>query len=333
MLKRYLVSLCLGISFLYGQASFADMQFVDRPDVQVFINKMVKKHGFDHNHLVSLFNTVKIRPQVIKSIKAPMEQIPWYSYQTIFLTQSRIQGGVDFWNKHSAALNKAEKIYGVPASIIVATIGVETKYGKNKGEYPVIDALTNIAFSSSTRSPFFKSELEEFLLLTREQHLNPLTIKGSYAGAMGQPQFMPSSYRYYAVSFSGKQSIDLTNNVEDIIVSIANYYKKHGWKTNQPVAIPTTLAKNKSPVTVDKLTADKITKYHLAQQGIYPKKELPANQSFKMIELRNHTGNEYWVGMHNFEVIKRYNPSNLYAMVVYQLSYHIQNLRSKTHHG
>ncbi len=335
MLKRYFAIICLGLtSFFYSQLSLADTNFVDRPDVQSFINKMVVKHGFQQNQLVWLFNNVKIRPQVMRSIRAPIEQQPWYDYQTIFITESRIREGVDFWNKHAATLAKAEKIYGVPASIIVATIGVETKYGKNKGEYPVIDALTNIAFSNSPRAPFFRSELEEFLLLVREQHLNALTIKGSYAGAIGQPQFMPSSYRYYAVNFSGNGRIDLSNNVEDIIGSIANYYKKHGWKTNQPVAIPTRVAKNRYSRTLSEaLLQAKVDKNHLAQYGIYPNQEPPSNQALKIIELQNHQGNEYWVGLHNFDVIKRYNPSNLYAMAVYQLSYHIKDLRGRTHHG
>ena len=137
----------------------------------------------------------------MKKVRAPLEQRPWHTYQMLFVTEWRIRKGVEFWEKHEEVLSKVEKKYGVPASIIVATIGVETKYGLHTGEYPVIDALTNIAFSGSTRANFFKSELEEFLLLTREQHLDPLKVLGSYAGAIGQPQFMPSSYRHYAVPY------------------------------------------------------------------------------------------------------------------------------------
>src|SRR6185295_2981427 len=151
--------------------------------------------------------SVKIRPTVIKSIKAPLEQHPWYTYRKLFVTEWRIQQGIVFWNQYHDVLTTVEKKYGVPSSIIVATLGIETKYGQHTGEYPVIDALANIGFSNTPRAPFFRSELEEFLLLTREQKLNPLKVMGSYAGAIGQPQFMPSSYRRYAVSFQGHSKI------------------------------------------------------------------------------------------------------------------------------
>ena len=216
MFKRIL--LLLGV--LLSLSVHADeTPFVDRPEVQEFIQKMVKKHKFKEKELVKLFDSVKVRPTVMKKVRSPLEQRPWHTYQMLFVTEWRIRKGVEFWEKHKDVLSKVEKKYGVPASIIVATIGVETKYGLHTGEYPVIDALTNIAFSGSTRSNFFKSELEEFLLLSREQHLDPLKVMGSYAGAIGQPQFMPSSYRHYAVSYRGHSKIDLSNNIDDIIAA------------------------------------------------------------------------------------------------------------------
>ena len=280
---------------------------------------MVKRHGFQKAELENIFQSVKIRPRVMQSIRAPLEQQPWYNYQALFITESRIRQGVDFWNRYSSELKKAEKMYGVPASIIVATIGVETKYGKNKGEYPVIDALTNISFSDSPRASYFRSELEEFLLLCREQHLNPLNIKGSYAGAIGQPQFMPSSYRHFAVNFSGNDKIDLSENIADIIGSIANYYKKHGWSTNQPVVIPALIEKNKYQYYLTKTQNNPITRNDFSRFGILPYSPIPSDQKIKIIELQGYHGNEYWLSMHNFDVIKRYNASNLYAMAVYQL--------------
>jgi len=311
MLQRFL-GLFWIIIFL-PQVALAS--FADQPNVKNFIDKMAAKHHFVKSELVTLFDQVKVRPVVIQSVKTPLEAKPWYVYQTLFVTQWRIREGVAFWNKYHEALERAEKKYGVPASIIVATIGVETKYGTNNGEHRVIDALSSIAFSNSPRAPFFRSELEQFLLLVREQHLNPLKVLGSYAGAIGQPQFMPSSYRYYAVNFSGNSKIDLTNNEIDVIGSIANYYNKHGWKTNQPVAERTHI----QPQPFNFLT-------HNNQPT------LPSfgNQKTKLIELKGYFGREYWIGYPNFAVIKRYNPSDLYAMAVYQLSYHISMLKGKT---
>ena len=174
----------------------------------------------------------------MRKIRAPLEKEPWNIYQHLFVTEWRVKQGVKYWERNDAALAHAEKKYGVPASIIVATIGIETKYGLHTGKFRVIDSLSNIAFSKSSRAPFFRDELKEFLLLAREQHLNPAKVMGSYAGAMGQPQFMPSSYRRFAVSYHGRHQIDLSNNQLDIIASIANFYKLHGWETHKPIAVP-----------------------------------------------------------------------------------------------
>ena len=329
MLSRFLVLL---LSLLLCQFCVAkeNHDFVKRPAVKIFIDKMVKKHHFKKAALVKLFKSVKIRPSVVASINHPLEQRPWYTYERLFVTEWRIREGVVFWNKYHTALSHAEKKYGVPASVIVATIGVETKYGKHTGEYPVIDALANIAFSKSTRAKFFQSELEEFLLLTREQHLDPLKVMGSYAGAIGQPQFMPSSYRRYAVSYSGHAKIDLSHNEDDIIASIANYYQKFGWQKDEPIAIPASIVGNKYQFFLDKNNGVRMSSYStLRNYGIIPKEALATNQQFKLIELRGYWGNEYWLAFHNFGVIKRYNASDLYAMAVFQLSHYISDLREK----
>jgi membrane-bound lytic murein transglycosylase B len=332
MPNRIYLALCSGIfALLFCCYALADASFVQRADVQSFIDKMVHKYGFSKSELENIFSQVKIRPHVMQSIRQPLEAQPWYNYQTLFITESRIRGGVEFWNHHADELARAEKQYGVPASIIVATIGVETKYGKSKGEYPVIDALTNISFSDSPRRAYFLSELEEFLLLCREQHLNPLIVKGSYAGAIGQPQFMPSSYRHYAVNFSGNSKIDLSDNIPDIIGSIANYYQKHGWEANQMVVVPALIEKEKYRNYLTQKQKLTITKTDLQHYGIMPYTPVPANQKIKVIELQGYHGNEYWLSMHNFDVIKRYNASNLYAMAVYQLSYYIAALKEKEH--
>jgi membrane-bound lytic murein transglycosylase B len=304
--------------------------------VQNFIQHMVNQYHFNKQDLFILFNQVKLRPQVIQHISKPLEKEPWHTYQKLFVNEWRIEHGVQFWNKYRNALTKAEQIYGVPASIIVATIGIETKYGRHTGNYRVIDSLCNLAFShSSLRASFFKKELEEFLLLTREEKLNPLTIMGSYAGAIGQPQFMPSSYRNYAVNFSNSGKTDLINNEVDVIGSIANYYKKHGWSQYKPIALPGIVIGNKydylkhnnkfnSPILIT----------DLSKYGIAPKYKITNNTlTVKIIELENHDNKEYWLGFHNFDVIKRYNSSDLYAMAVFQLSTYITALKEQLNHG
>jgi membrane-bound lytic murein transglycosylase B len=334
MLKSFVISLLLCLStLLNASTAYADAYFANRPEVQTFINYMTNKHQFDRAQLIALFSTIKIRPRVMQSLRVPLEAKPWSTYQLVFINESHIRQGVEFWNRNQDALDRAEKMYGVPASIIVATIGVETKYGKNKGEYPVIDALASIAFSDSPRAHYFRHELEEFLLLSREQHLDPVTIRGSYAGAIGQPQFMPSSYRHFAVNFSGSGHIDLSDNEYDIIGSIANYYQKHGWKTNQPVAIPTMVQHSRYRFLLKNSTSRLMTQDELEEYGLYPYSRIPYKQKFKIIQLQGTHGSEYWVGLNNFDVIKRYNPSNLYAMAVYQLSYYITTLREKLNHA
>jgi membrane-bound lytic murein transglycosylase B len=305
------------------------MNFADRPDVKLFVQEMVKKHHFHELELVTLFNKVKVKPAVIKQVRSPLEHLPWYLYQRLYVSEWHVREGVMYWKKHEAALAQAEKQYGVPAGIIVATIGVETKYGKRTGQYRVMDALANLAFRKDRRATFFRSELKEFLLLTREQHWGPLSVTGSYTGAIGQPQFMPSAYRRYAVSFNGDKKIDLSHNELDIIASIAHYYQCHGWRMNQPVAAPVSLTASRFSIfsshTKPVMTAHaKMTEY-----GINSLKDLEDNHPLGIISLRTYWGNEYWAEFHNFEVIKRYNASDLYAMAVFQLSHYISSLWEK----
>lgn len=299
--------------------------FSDRPDVREFIKLMQKKYRFDERELIQLFSQVQIRPKIIRKIKSPLEQNPWRLYKRLYVTEQRIKNGLLFWNKYQETLKKAEQIYGVPASLIVATIGIESKYGKVTGEFRVIDALANLAFGNTSRTLFFRKELEQFLLLSREQHLNPLTILGSYAGAIGQPQFMPSSYRYYAVNFSGNPIIDLSNNQIDVIGSIANYYKKNGWRKDQPIAIPLSMLGGKYQLSFNQ--PRNISLLELIEKGDVPDTEWMKENKFQVIELENLWLKEYWLVFHNFNVIKRYNHNNLYAMAVFQLSYHIAESR------
>lgn len=313
------------------QLAFADEAFVNRSDVQSYIQEMVKKYHFSKSYLVDLFTQVKIRPQVIKHINKPLEKEPWRLYQMLFVNEWRISHGVEFWKKYEAVLEKAEKQYGVPASIIVATIGIETRYGQRVGDYRVMDSLSNLAFSTSPRANFFRKELTEFLLLSREQKLEPMKVMGSYAGAIGQPQFMPSSYRYYAVNFSGSGKTDLMHNEVDVIGSIANYYRLHGWTTDEPVAVQAVMTGNhynyltKADKPNQSYTFDDLSRY-----GILPKAKVEHDDlRVKIIPLENRYSTEYWLGFRNFDVIKRYNASDLYAMAVYQLSYYIKTLKGR----
>lgn len=324
-----LVTLYLSIPCAF--AAEAPNDFIHRRDVQDFMTMMVKKHHFAKPYLVSLFKEVKQRPQVIARINKPFEKEPWHIYQVVFINARHIKQGVLFWRQYEAALTRAEKQYGVPASIIVATIGIETKYGKRTGDYRVIDSLSSLGFSTSPRASFFRKELEEFLLLSKEQHLDPLKIMGSYAGAIGQPQFMPSSYRRYAVNFSHSGKTDLMNNEIDVIGSIANYYHQHGWMTHDLVAVPAlTIGDRYHYLSKKNKLTQPLTVGELLRYGVVPKYHIDGDtKKVKVIELQNHYSKEYWLGFHNFNVIKRYNSSDLYAMAVYQLSYYIAELQER----
>ncbi|NIQ15869.1 MAG: lytic murein transglycosylase B, partial [Candidatus Dadabacteria bacterium] len=229
-------STCLiAISIVFSQIVNANT--LDQQSVQQFISYMEATHNYDGSSLNAIFKQAKYSSRVINAISKPAEALPWYKYRPIFLQPERINQGIMFWEKHKETLLAAEKEYGVPAEIIVAIIGVETRYGQYTGKDRVIDALSTLAFHYPKRSKFFRSELEQFLLLVREQNVDPYSIKGSYAGAMGIPQFISSSYRNYAVDFDADNKIDIWNNPVDAIGSVANYFKQHGWSAGGEIAI------------------------------------------------------------------------------------------------
>ncbi len=282
---------------------------------------MVQKHGFNKKELTQVMADVKLQPQIIESMNKPYEKKSWDVYKQLFLTPERVQGGIAFWMANREALEKAEKKYKVPANIIVAILGVETIYGKNQGNYRVLDALSTLAFNYPKRSKFFTKELGEYLLLCREHKVSPMQYMGSYAGAMGKPQFMPSSYRYYAVDFTGNPKKDLMNDNEAVIASVANYFHKHGWKMNQGIAQPAKIEGNH----YKKINTNyKSAAYHWQQlqaAGIKPlTASLHSPAKVGLIEFNTPKGAEYWLAYPNFYVITRYNTSPQYAMVVYLLS-------------
>ena len=245
--------------------------------------------------------------------------------QTIILKPERVQDGIDFWKKNQATLALAEKKYGVPAHIIVSIIGVETRYGRYQGTYRVIDSLSTLAFTYPPRAAFFKKELTEFLLLCREQHTRPIDYLGSYAGAIGKPQFMPSSYRYYAAAFEWRLNKDLMHDDQAVIASVANYFPKHGWQDHQAIALPAAI-KGEGYRRIN--TTYRVARYsvgELKQAGIKLNTgKIPTPQKAGLIQLQTQTGSEYWVTYPNFYVITRYNTSPQYALVVHLFAEQLQ---------
>ena len=302
----------------------------DTESVNVFINMMVTTHQFDESELNELFQNVEIKEDILKKISSPAEGLPWYKYRKIFMTDTRINEGVKFWRENEPALTTVEQQTGVPAEIIIAIIGVETSYGQKTGNYRVIDALSTLAFAYPPRSRFFLSELENFLLLCRDEHMNPLDPVGSYAGAMGMPQFMPSSFRVYAADFDNDGQRDIWHNKGDVIASVANYFVKHQWQTGQAIAIPVSATgeRYKSALAGD-LKPD-LRLDGLESLNLIISRPLPLNTKVKLLAFEQESvgqkpGDELWAGLDNFYVITRYNHSPLYAMAVYQLSQSILN--------
>lgn len=295
-----------------------------------FADELAAKYKFDRKYLIALFKSVKIRIAVIKNIEHPFESMPWYLYKKNFLTESKINNGVAFYQKYYAPLKRAEKIYGVPASIIVAIIGIESDYGKEQGKYEVLEALSNLAFMYKPREKFFQSELKEFLLLCREKKIDPKSVYGSYAGAIGQAQFMPSSFRMYAVKFGDDhKSIDLSANTYDVIGSIANYFNKNGWEKDGLIAKYAILEKAKEKSLPPIKYKPEYHLQELMKNGLVPKNFKKENLPCMYMQLENALHKlEYWIGFKNFYVITRYNTSTLYAMTAFRLSEEINKLAS-----
>lgn len=320
--------LMAAILFLSTIAQAKDMSAYSKPEVRKFIQEMVKKHHFNERYLTQLFKQVRWTEKVplltpIKKSTKPVVSIdksPWWKYREIIISEARIREGIAFWKQHQAMLKKAEKVYGVPASIIVGTLGVETRYGKITGKHSALHVLTTLSFNKTRRNKYFRNELAELLLLAREQKLNPLSIKGSWAGALGWPQFMPSNYRRHAVKFGNKGHIDLFGHAPDIIGSIANYYKNHGWKTGQPAFTAASVSGNKHHLIPKKmrptLTLSQLTK--LGVKGPNPYHRYP-NEKATYFSLEGKHRMQHYLGFNNFFVIMRYNPDRKYSMAVYEL--------------
>ena len=322
--RNTLRAIALGLGLLVGANAFAaglDEEIpTQRPEVQAFIDEMVSKHGFDRDELNDVFAQVRMKQKIIDAITRPAESKPWYEYRPIFVTETRINEGVKFWNENEADLRRAEEVYGVPPEIVVAILGVETRYGRHKGGWRVLDSLSTLAFAYPKRSKFFRSELEQYLLLAREESLDPLTVKGSYAGAMGKAQFISSSYRNFAVDFDGDGKRDLWNNTADAIGSVANYFKRHNWQPGAPVGSYAMVGSNRIQRLLKAGIKPHTTVKEFRQQGVTALKPLPPEALAALIAFEKKVGRpDYWLGLNNFYTITRYNHSPLYAMAVYQL--------------
>jgi len=307
---------------LFGAAS-AQASYWERPVVKNFVSEMVKKHQFNADELQRWFSASKKRQSIIDAMMRPAEGKPWKEYRPIFLTDKRITKGVMFWQKNRELLEKAEQKFGVPVEIIVAIIGVETYYGRQSGRFPVIDALATLGFDYPPRAKFFKKELEHFLLLARDENLAMNKTLGSYAGAMGMGQFISSSYRQYAVDFDGDGQRNLWQTT-DAIGSVANYFKRHGWRMNEPVVIKAN-GNGKNHEKEGRMMKPHRSIDSFRQQGLsfQPGIQTKDNQAV-LVKLDGRRGTEYWIGLHNFYVISRYNHSPLYSMAVFQLSEEIK---------
>ena len=302
-------------------ATNAAPAFSTSPDVQQFIVEMHEQHGFDIAHLTRQFAAIHSNATVLRAIRpaaVPEQQRSWERYRARFVNERRINNGLVFWQENAAELARAEAIYGVPAEVIAAIIGVETEYGRNMGKFSVLEALATLAFDYPPRAPFFRSELEQFLLLARENGISPLEIKGSYAGAIGIPQFMPSSQRRFAVDFDGDDRINLRQSTSDAIGSVARYLAMHNWQAKAPVAVPARVEGDPTPLIAAGIKPTQPLK-ELARQGVIATGD--ADRPAALIDLVTpNEATEYWVGFDNFYAITRYNRSSFYAMSVFQLA-------------
>ena len=296
---------------------------MELPGIPVFIDEMVFKHQFKRDDLDQMFQRAQYRQAVINAISAPTTIKPWPQYRAAFTNTKHISDGLKFWQNHMNALQRAEKEYGVPQEMIVAVIGVETNYGRNTGKFNILDALTTLAFDYPRRADFFRNELEQYLLLAREQKFEPFKTQGSYAGALGIPQFMPSSYRKHAVDYNNDGKINLLNDPEDSIGSVANYFKKYGWQSGEPVA---------ARVKLNEMTELNIKETHSmatwAEMGVSPMEQIADLNSAWLLDFTVPEGKEFWLAFKNFQVIMLYNNNIFYAMSVHQLADALHNART-----
>jgi len=315
-LIRILIPLALCLPAL-AQASY-----VGRPEVEAFVRELARRHGFVEDELKRVFALAQRVEPVLEAIARPPERVrPWEEYRALLVTERRIAEGVEFWKKYPRTLKRAERRYGVPPEYVVAILGVETFYGRNTGNWRVVDALTTLAFDYPPRARFFRAELEHYLLMARDAGVDVFSLRGSYAGAIGIPQFMPSSARTYAVDFDGDGRIDLQKSPPDAIGSVANFLKLHGWQRDADVLLDARVTGEAWRAYVDGRFEPKHSIVELRHAGVELDSPQPAGAAGALIELANtERPSEYRIGLRNFYVITRYNRSALYAAAVADLA-------------
>ena len=321
----FLFGLLASVSLQAWSADAQGMRYSERSDVKEFIAEMRQKHEFPEAWLIRQFDEAEFKPSVIKFILPPAspQQRSWKTYRSRFVEPRRIAAGTAFWNQHAATVKRASEQYGVPEEIIVAIIGVETIYGKQLGDFETLSALTTLAFDYPPRAALFRTQLEELLLLAREEGRNPRSYTGSFAGALGLPQFLPGSIRRYAVNFDGNDSIDLTTPA-DAIGSVANFLAAHGWVKGGPIVAPAQI----DDAAAAPLIAQGIKPQLLPTEmvGLVTRPDAPQQPAALIDLVTPERATEYWLGYQNFYVITRYNRSSFYAMAVHDLA---QALRDK----
>ncbi len=319
-MKKSLSGLCVAVACgMCANASAAD--YSARPEVRAYIDTLVSAHNFERESLNRLFKSVTQQTAALKAMDRQAEAKPWYEYKQIFIGDERISKGVDFWKAHRGLFARVEREYLVPASVVLAIAGVETYYGGNLGQFPVFDTLATLGFDYARRASFFRNELTEMLLLGREENFDYSELKGSFSGAVGFSQFMPSSYRYYAVDFDGNGKRDLWHT-PDALASIANYLARHGWKRGGAVANRVVLKGRTDSLPLNKDIKPWLSRSDTGSYGIESVAGLADSEPlFSLLAFELEDGaHEHWATYHNFYVISRYNHSRRYAMVIYQLS-------------
>lgn len=314
MTHRWLlaVALCFAVASAWSKE-------VSDPEVRRFIASMSVEHGFAEEELTSLFTTVTKKQSILDAISRPAERVvPWFEYRDRFLTDTRIAQGATFWNEQQQALDRAEQS-GVDAKVIVGILGVETIYGRNTGKFRVIDALSTLAFHYPPRADFFRKELAQFLLLTRDEQVDPAAALGSYAGAMGAPQFIASSYRNFAVDGDGDGHRNLWQSWPDVIASVANYLAAHGWKRGEPISTVADVSAAKLDQVDSRTLALNETVGSLRAKGVKFETSLADDAPAMLVQVQGRSGPEFRVGFTNFYAITRYNRSSMYALAVQEL--------------
>ena len=310
-------------SSIASAAARSAVRYAERAEVRQFVDEMVDRHGFVKKELLALFGRARFQPEIIKAITPPTQARArsWQSYRALFITPQRIAAGAEFQTRHAEALARAAALYGVPEEIIVAIIGVETVYGRNTGSYRVIDALSTLAFDYRPRAEFFRSELEHFLLYARDAGVDTLAVKGSFAGAIGIPQFMPGSYRRYAVDHDGDGRQDLSGSFADAIGSVANFLKAHGWEAGQPVAFTAQARGENYRKLLDAGIKPTYRCADFASFDVAIGAEADPDAPCALIDLPTpEDATRYLAGLNNFYVLTRYNRSSMYAAAVLELA-------------